>query len=231
MTAAERFWSRVVITPGCWTWTGSRNRKGYGYLNVNGLEKTAHRAAYALTNGPVPDGLWVLHRCDNPPCCNPGHLFLGTNADNVADRVAKGRTVASPVESSTQAKLTDAAVIAIREACATGARVSDVAASFGVSPALVSRVRRRQGWTHVAGPASERRPLVSTGQRYGRLTVLEELPSIVYPGRVSRVAVWLVRCDCGTQKPVRAASLRLGDSRSCGCIKSEMLRERNRRTA
>jgi hypothetical protein len=88
-TGNERFWSTLAIDPetGCRPWMGSRNRKGYGHVNLY-----MHRLAWELVNGPVPSSLLVLHRCDNPPCCNPDHLFLGTHADNAADRTRKGRS-------------------------------------------------------------------------------------------------------------------------------------------
>lgn len=89
-----RFWPRLDQSGGpeaCWPWTGSRTRTGYGKCSVDGRHVAAHRLAWQLTNGPIPDGLHVLHRCDNPPCCNPGHLFLGTHTDNVRDMLAKGR--------------------------------------------------------------------------------------------------------------------------------------------
>ena len=72
----------------CWEWRGLRDKHGYGR---KGPYKTTHRLAWEWANGPVPAGMCVLHRCDNPPCCNPDHLFLGTQADNLADMVAKGR--------------------------------------------------------------------------------------------------------------------------------------------
>ena len=87
----ETVWSRLASDPetGCRPWMGTRNRNGYGLLN---LTLCTHRLAWELANGPIPRGLLVLHHCDNPPCCNPDHLFLGTHADNAADRTRKGRT-------------------------------------------------------------------------------------------------------------------------------------------
>ena len=76
---------------GCREWTGKRARNGYGHVGWRRLSMGAHRLAWILTHGPIPDGLWVLHHCDNPPCCEPTHLFLGTAADNSADCEAKGR--------------------------------------------------------------------------------------------------------------------------------------------
>lgn len=109
ISLADRLWMRVDrdgptmphMDTCCWIWTGSVSNpaKGYGALS-SGKQKgtigrakaiSAHRAAWVVTFGPVPDGLQVLHRCDNPPCCNPAHLWLGTNMDNVLDKVAKGR--------------------------------------------------------------------------------------------------------------------------------------------
>lgn len=75
----------------CWEWTGSRNKKGYGVFRAIGRVELAHRASWALANGLIPSGLCVLHKCDRPSCVNPAHLFIGTQADNVADMEAKGR--------------------------------------------------------------------------------------------------------------------------------------------
>ena len=76
---------------GCWLWTGQRKRHGYGVIKIGGIETKTHRAMWEVVNGPIPDGLCVLHRCDVPPCCNPEHLFLGTQGDNVRDCCKKGR--------------------------------------------------------------------------------------------------------------------------------------------
>jgi hypothetical protein len=92
----NRLWTNVGRDgdpDACWPWLRSTNDKGYGRLMMGGKAGiAAHRAAWTVTNGPIPKGLNVLHRCDNPPCCNPAHLFVGTQADNNADRHAKGRT-------------------------------------------------------------------------------------------------------------------------------------------
>jgi len=88
-----RFWAKVRLgSPGeCWEWTASRNATGYGQFCFGGTKRRAHRVAYALTHGEIPAGMCALHRCDNPPCVNPAHLFLGTQEDNNADRDEKGR--------------------------------------------------------------------------------------------------------------------------------------------
>lgn len=89
---ATRFWDRLDKTGDCWLWMGYCNGDGYGVVSTAaGYLALTHRAAWALTNGPIPEGMRILHRCDNPPCCNPAHLFLGTQIDNIRDRDAKGR--------------------------------------------------------------------------------------------------------------------------------------------
>jgi hypothetical protein len=90
---AVSFWNNVAIShfDDCWLWKAATNRKGYGLISLNGKLRRAHRIAYELTYGPAPKGLLVLHHCDNPSCCNPTHLFVGTAANNTEDMIAKGR--------------------------------------------------------------------------------------------------------------------------------------------
>ena len=151
----ERFnakW-RLDSDTGCWLWTAHRKSKGYGQLSRTGQHggmAAAHRASWELHRGPIPDGLWVLHHCDTPPCVNPDHLFLGTHADNVADMIAKGRP-GGPYrrgESHCQAKLTEADVRKIR--AAKGLLLRELAAQYGVSPNTIGKVRRREQWAHVS---------------------------------------------------------------------------------
>lgn len=90
---AHRLLRRVEPDPntGCWNWQGSRRGFGYGALSLNGRTKSAHRVSYEVFTGPIPGGQVVRHKCDNPPCVNPGHLVLGSQADNTADMVERGR--------------------------------------------------------------------------------------------------------------------------------------------
>ena len=91
MDSIQRFWSKVDKRGACWNWTASRMVSGYGVLKFRGRTCGAHRVAYELTHGPIPDGMVVMHSCDNPSCVNPAHLSLGTICDNMRDMYAKGR--------------------------------------------------------------------------------------------------------------------------------------------
>jgi hypothetical protein len=88
---AGRFWSRTERSSGCWRWTGARSKDGYGQIGIGNKILYTHRVAWELTHGSIPQGMWVLHHCDNKKCINPDHLFLGTRLDNIRDMLAKGR--------------------------------------------------------------------------------------------------------------------------------------------
>lgn len=137
-----RLWRRIAKGDGCWEWQGSRNPLGYGRIGSGGKYgriALAHRVAYESTFGPIPDGSCVLHRCDNPPCCRPDHLFLGSMADNTADMRAKGRMATG--QRLPQTRLTeDDRVQLIRLYGGGSATQSQLAARFGVSATTVHRV-------------------------------------------------------------------------------------------
>jgi len=116
-TIAERFWPKVDVREPdeCWPWTASRTPFGYGQISKGGKHAGmvhTHRVCWELVNGPIPEGLWVLHSCDNPPCCNPSHFFLGTHIDNMRDCAAKGRAPRGSARPN--AKLSEAIVAAIK---------------------------------------------------------------------------------------------------------------------
>lgn len=136
-----RFWSKVRVTSGCWEWMSRRNSAGYGqlYMSEAGRRKTwrAPRVAWLLSHGPIPPGLFVLHRCDNPPCVNPDHLFLGNTMDNAQDMMAKGRGPSG--ERNGNARLTAADVQDIRDRLARGEATRSIARIYGVDPATIRR--------------------------------------------------------------------------------------------
>lgn len=155
------FWSRVLRGEGCWEWQGARNQDGYGTLWVNRRKVRAHRVAWGLSVGEIPRGLLVLHRCDNPPCCNPAHLWIGTHADNSADMVAKGRArgganggLGGPLpydvqprgERSGSARLTEGNVRAIRASSLPQGELGEL---YGVSGVAIWKARSRKTWAHV----------------------------------------------------------------------------------
>jgi hypothetical protein len=130
----------------CWLWTGL-TKKGYGYFVINARQVRAHRFSYELVNGPIPDGYIVCHRCDNPACVNPAHLFLGTATINMADKMGKGREArGARIKKST---LTDADIRVIRARYSAGETQRAIAADFGVTNKAVGYIVRRQTWTHV----------------------------------------------------------------------------------
>lgn len=143
----ERFWENVKKADGCWEWRGAVDGGGYGKLWLPGNKMcSAHRFSYELHVGPIPKGMCVCHTCDNPKCANPAHLWLGTHADNAADRKRKGRNGNQQGENQANAKLTDADVREIRQLPGTS---REVAERFGVEASTVRRVRRGISWTHI----------------------------------------------------------------------------------
>lgn len=162
LTLEERFWSKVDRSGDCWIWTASRLRRGYGQF---GLYKRrmwkAHRVAWELTYGDIPPGLCVCHRCDNPPCVRPDHLFLGTFRDNNADCKRKARTARGDRngariyperlhrtrgENHAMAKLTHADVTELRLLRQRGFTQKALAARFGISQTQVFRIVHGTRW-------------------------------------------------------------------------------------
>lgn len=178
-----RFWSYVdrqsgPVKPGepslCWTWSGYSDKDGYGLIEMKRLRRDglsprasdtwrAHLVAYAIANGSLPDGLLVCHSCDNPPCCNPAHLWLGTPLDNARDAMAKGRCASgdrnwshlypdrvrrgSDVNTS---KLSAEQVVEIRKLFATGRSKRSLSIEFGVARPSITKIIERKYWRHIA---------------------------------------------------------------------------------
>lgn len=154
----EAFWLKVRKAPGCWPWLGFRKENkdnGYGMARWDGKTVLAHRVSWRLANGPVPKGLCVLHRCDNPPCVNPEHLFLGTLRENTRDMMAKGRSrwtgpkVPLKGSAAPASKIKEHDVVAIFRLRAEGATLTELARKYDLAPATVSAILLRQSWRHV----------------------------------------------------------------------------------
>lgn len=147
--AADRFWPKVDVrgVDECWEWAGARKENGYGKFIGLG-ESYAHRVAYRLHHGDIAAGLYVCHTCDNPPCVNPAHLFLGTSRDNQLDCESKGRRKPRVGTETKASRLTDAQV---REArLVVDGEISALARSFGVHPSTLLAIRHGRTWRHVA---------------------------------------------------------------------------------
>lgn len=143
---AAGFWDRAVVNEdSCWGWNGKTERFGYAVLGKHG--KRAHRLSYELHHGPIPDGMVVCHTCDNPPCCNPDHLFLGTPAENSRDMVDKGRS--NRGERNGHARLTEADVRDIRAARSQGLGLREIGARFELSKGAVHDIVTRRRWAHI----------------------------------------------------------------------------------
>jgi hypothetical protein len=163
----ERFWRMVdKSTPdSCWEWMGNRHYKGYGEFTLPSgsyQQKTkAHRMAWELSTGINPGGSMVCHTCDNPPCCNPSHLFLGNAKTNKDDAVNKHRHCYG--EKSPKSKLTESQVIEIRELDKTNLTRLKIAARFGISGRQVTSICRHESWAHVLAKSSIHLPSPQTG--------------------------------------------------------------------
>ena len=145
---------RIAINPDshCWEWTGAKHYKGYGFISEGGRNTLAHRLSFKLHRGPIPHGMLVCHSCDNRCCVNPDHLFIGTNADNMADMVAKGRQQKVKGSDHGRARLTENDVIAVRES--VGIRRRDLAKKLGVSRSTIDDIFLRRSWKHLGGRAN-----------------------------------------------------------------------------
>lgn len=199
---------------GCYLWLGPLTGSGYGDFYWKGLRSGAHRVAIEVFTGrPIPDGMCVCHRCDNPGCVNPGHLFLGTNDDNVADKVAKGRSsrgashglrmkgsalfqgamAARRGENSESAKLSEDQARAIFQA--SGFQ-KDIAEQFGVTQSLVSSIKRKRIWEVLHEP--------------GKITIMREPP----PGQRPSVPADKARDICAATGSLSAIAKRFSVSKS-----------------
>lgn len=148
----EHFWSHPkTSSTGCYLWPKVyAGKRGYGSVFVNGKRYAAHRIAWMLVNGDIPDGLLVCHRCDIRNCVNPYHLFLGTDADNSRDRDKKGRAAPHDGENNGRHKLTAAMVVALRQARIDGASFRELGLRFGVTNVTARNAVVGATWKAVA---------------------------------------------------------------------------------
>jgi hypothetical protein len=148
----QRFWSKIDIRgpDDCWEWTAkARTAFGYGVIKIDKVMHSAHRVAYELTYGIKLGDLCCLHLCDNPPCCNPSHLFVGTKGDNVKDASKKGRLTGGRGERNRSAKLTTPEVEEILKLHSEGEPQSRLAEKFGVNFRQIYRITRGENWRHL----------------------------------------------------------------------------------
>ena len=149
-THKNRFWSKVNKTSNCWEWTGSKDGKGYGQFSANCKRYSTHRFSFELKYGKIPNGLCVLHHCDNPSCVRPDHLFLGTVADNNRDSIIKGRNFCPIGEDNGRSKLTKRDVSLIRELYSRRDTTHiQLAQQFNVCSATICYIVNNQTWKHI----------------------------------------------------------------------------------
>ena len=178
---AKRFWAKVdkSTNKDCWDWGGAVGINGYGRISRGdgtGKDSFAHRVSWEIHCGPIPEGMYVLHKCDNPSCVNPAHLFLGTMADNAKDKVRKGRSTFG--EKNINAKLTEKEVIEIRQLYATGEYTHEkLSEQFGVSRVMIGYIVKGRNWKHV----HKKKDAKETNEREREIALLRKLKA-KYPG-------------------------------------------------
>lgn len=206
--AIARFWAKVDKSGECWIWTAGRDRDGYGCAHFSRKPIRAHRASWILTNGSIPDDKpCVLHRCDNPPCVRPDHLWVGTTDDNNKDMAAKGRvgslfgdesfarrhpdrlargdrhgsrTHPERVrrgEAHRSAKLTDPQVREIVRRLDCGERQQSLADEYGVARSVVSKISRRQIWRHITDPITVAEIAATVRAKHGKVAAESKVSS------------------------------------------------------
>lgn len=163
----NRFWKKVDKSGNCWIWTGDRTSKGYGRISKDGVRIGTHRYSWLIHNGTIPKGLCVCHTCDNPPCVNPDHLWLGTNLENQQDMTKKGRRVINMVglhsfegrklqlenvsrgERHIRSKFTNNKIYEVRALWETGYTINGLARTYGVAVNTMNSILKRKTWKHI----------------------------------------------------------------------------------
>lgn len=149
----DRFWDKIDKTNDCWNWTAATTTQGYGRFKLNGKLVSAHVLSYMIHNDDYDSTKDVCHKCDNPSCVNPDHLFLGSRSDNMLDCLRKGRLNSKPPcvkgERNGQSKLTVDDVIAIKALLKTSVTQKSIAQMFNVSPRAISDINNNKTWAHI----------------------------------------------------------------------------------
>ena len=143
-TLQERFCEKVKKTPTCWIWTANKNKKGYGRIWEGGRNHFAQRISWWIAFGDFNEDLRVLHKCDNPSCVRPSHLFLGTHADNGADKARKGRSARGEKNGNSKLRVED--ILSIRSSKDSAAKLAQ---AFGMDVTQIYNIRNRKQWSHV----------------------------------------------------------------------------------
>jgi len=144
----KNFWRAVTKTENCWLWR--KTKHGYGSLSVKGKPMRAHRFSWMIHNGPIESDLCVLHKCDNPRCVNPDHLFLGTRHENNKDRDMKHRTKVPVGANNGNAKLTESDVRTIRNKLDDGNSLASIGKEYGVTWQTIQAIKNRKTWDHLS---------------------------------------------------------------------------------
>jgi hypothetical protein len=150
----------------CWLWLGSIKNKGYGQFWYSHKQRLSHKIAYILAKGPIPENLHILHSCDNPPCCNPNHLFVGTNLENVRQKQERNRVIKGSAVAVSRITEDDALAIRIRYASG-GVTQAELGREYGIDDSVVSDIVRGTAWAHIGGPRTSdgRSVNVARGER------------------------------------------------------------------
>lgn len=153
---SERFNAKVMPEPntGCWLWFGQFDKDGYGLLKTGSKDKwnneRAHRVSYRINIGPIPEGYFICHKCDNPACVNPDHLFAGNHIDNVTDMISKGRKVVAKGSKANKSDLTEMDVLQIRSQYANGnTSYAKLSKKYGVCARMIGAIVNRENWKHI----------------------------------------------------------------------------------
>lgn len=151
LSVHDRFWGKVskASANGCWVWQAGRSKDGYGKIRINGKSWIAHRYAWTSENGDIPDGMCICHHCDNPPCVNPSHLFLGTKKENTADMWRKGRARRDG-EHNAAHKLSCRDVLEIKRLLRSRTK-RYLSEEFGVSVTAIQNIAIGKKWGHLTG--------------------------------------------------------------------------------